>query len=105
MWETILNFLNQPVVIGALITAIWKLADLFLDGRPEVQKFIDKHKAEIIQVVKLVEKQIPDGTVNAGLARADLALKMLIEKAIVVDEDIAKLAITKVHSEIADGVK
>lgn len=106
--DTLKALLNEPVVIGLIVTGFYTVLKFALnrwaDKTPAVQKFIDKYKAQLIRVVKLVEKEIPDGTVNAGAARLDLALKYLIKELGEVDENEAKHAITKVHAEIEHGV-
>lgn len=74
MKDTILNILNQPVVVTFIVTGFaWLIAKLFT-AKPEWIKY----EGFMISAVKFAEKEIPDGTINAGLARADAALKAFI---------------------------
>lgn len=78
---TILNalwaFLNSNLgVTGVVATLAWFFKNLFL-WKPEWKVVFDKYHPLILQAVKYAEKQIPDDTPNAGLARFDAALRWL----------------------------
>lgn len=74
MKDTILNTLNQPIVVTFIFSGFaWLIAKLFTE-KPEWVKY----EGFMISAVKYAEKQIPDETINAGLARADAALKAFI---------------------------
>ena len=65
---------NSPAGITLLATALlWLLGRLYA-AKPLWQQY----EGEIISAVKWAEKEIPDGTPNAGLARLDAALKMVV---------------------------
>jgi len=70
LWSVV----NSPAGITLLATALlWLLGKLY-SRRPLWQQY----EGEIISAVKWAEKEIPDGTPNAGLARLDAALKMVV---------------------------
>ncbi|HOQ61590.1 MAG TPA: hypothetical protein PKZ08_13280, partial [Vicinamibacterales bacterium] len=70
LWSVV----NSPAGITLLATALlWLLGRLY-SRRPLWQQY----EGEIISAVKWAEKEIPDGTPNAGLARLDAALKMVV---------------------------
>lgn len=68
------DLMNEPLsiaLIGAIIA--WALGRLYLK-RPLWRQF----EGTIITAVKAAEKQIPNDTPNAGLARLDAALDYVI---------------------------
>jgi len=70
LWSVV----NSPAGITLLATGLlWLLARLYA-AKPLWQQY----EGEIISAVKWAEKEIPDGTPNAGLARLDAALKMVV---------------------------
>lgn len=65
---------NSPAGITLLATVLlWLLGRLYT-ARPLWQQY----EGEIISAVKWAEKEIPDETPNAGLARLDVALKLVV---------------------------
>lgn len=76
MKTQLLELLAQPAVITALAgLAAYLIAKLFT-AKPAWQQY----QGLMITAVKAAEKMIPDDTFNAGLARADYALKEFIRQ-------------------------
>ena len=95
--EIIVNILNTPAVIAALSAGLlWVLARIFL-AKPAWQKY----EGAIITGVKLAEKAIPDETPNAGLARADWALKYVLN---IYQQARGHAADATLAASIADGI-
>ena len=66
--------LNSPVGITmAASAALWLLNKVYA-ARPEWQKY----EGALIKAVRWAEKEIPDGTTNQHLKRADLALQYVL---------------------------
>jgi len=55
----------------------WLIAKLFT-RKPKWKEYFDKYKGTMLSAVKLAEKEIPDGTENKSMARADQALKYIL---------------------------
>jgi len=95
--ELVVTVLKTPAVITLLAAGLaWLLAKGYL-ARPEWQKY----RGYIISAVKLAEKEIPDDTPNAGLAKADWALKYVLT---IYEQATGKAADAKLTASIAQGI-
>ncbi len=82
-WNTIFDgfwaFVNSPIGF----TLAWMILIaffFFLSSRfNPFQELWKRYEGSIITAIKLAEKQIPDDTHNAGLARLDRALQLVIQ--------------------------
>lgn len=73
--QNILDILSNPSVVVVLAAAlVWLLRTLFVR-----EPILAKYTGYIITGVKMAEKAIPDDTTNKGLAKADHALKYVLE--------------------------
>ena len=74
-WETVWAVLYSPVVISAIAAGVvLGLAKLYA-VKPDWRKY----EGTIISGVKAAEKAIPNDTPNKALARADAALRYVLE--------------------------
>ena len=79
LFDTVMSFVNSNVG-SALIWAA--TVGLFMFLASKYNPFREKWKAwegSIITGIKLAEKEIPDETPNAGLAKLDAALKFVLK--------------------------
>ena len=97
IWEV----MNSPIgltVVGLILTFL--LGKVFTK-KPEWKKLVIEHGPFFMQVIKEAEKKIPDGTENAGLARLDAALALIIKlepKLKNASESDLKKCLTSVHT-------
>jgi hypothetical protein len=79
IYNAIMTFLNSAVGLtvlwAAMVGLFWYLASRF---NPLQDKW-KQYEGSIITAIRLAEKQIPDDTPNAGLARLDLALRLVLD--------------------------
>lgn len=75
MTELLIKVLETEAVQSLIVAAVaYAIAKIFA-WKPGWEK----HRGLITQAIKVAEKEIPDNTENAGLLRADKALKIIIE--------------------------
>ena len=71
VWPAAWAFVNSPVGVSMVASvALWLINKVYA-AKPEWQAY----EGALIQAVRWAEKEIPDGTENKHLARADAALK------------------------------
>jgi hypothetical protein len=110
--ETIMNlvwaFLNSPLGITLVVSAVGSLVALIVTKVP----FVKKYGGVLIECVKYAEKAIPDDTESAGLKKLDLALGYALDRfeemgVKVKDKQLPEIiaAISEAHEKVeADGV-
>ena len=98
LWE----FLNSAIGISLVLSAMAYFMGKIFTAKPTWQAYYDQYKPLLMQAVKFAEKQIPTGTQNAGLARADAALKYIIslDEHDMTDKTAISQALTTVHTEL-----
>lgn len=95
-------FLNSPLGVSVVIAFLSFVMGKIFTAKPKWKKIILKYGPRIMEVVKTVEKQIPDTTDNSGMKKLDQALEYVkkLEPALnKVSENELKKAITAVHAE------
>jgi len=97
------KFLNSPIGF----TIIWSaMVGFFIFLASRFNPFQEKWKAwegSIITGIKLAEKQIPDDTPNAGLAKLDAALRFVLKA--YADANNGKQPSAKLIEEIKQGIQ
>ncbi len=101
-WTGVLSGLwavvNSPAAITLLATALlWLLGRLYA-AKPLWQQY----EGEIISAVKWAEKEIPDETPHAGLARLDAALKMVVA---VYEQARGRVATSAEVADLKNGIQ
>ena len=97
-WSDLWGHLNDPVVIAAIASLVlYALGKLYV-ARPSWARF----EGTIISAIKFAEREIPDDTPNAGLAKLDSALRYVIS---VYERTTGKQATAKATAELKEGIQ
>jgi len=108
MKDILLTLVKNEAFMNACITLIAAIASWLIARMFTAKPAWTKYEGILVTAVKTAEKIIPDDTPNTGLARADAALRVFIERytnaygkmptqAII---DTAKLALPIIHDAI-----
>ncbi|MBM4019874.1 MAG: hypothetical protein FJ288_16390 [Planctomycetes bacterium] len=101
-WETILaaawSALNSPAGIAAAAGLMLWLLNRLYAARPAWRSY----EGTIISAVKLAEKQIPDSTPSAGLARLDAALRLVLAA---YEQANGRRASPQVAADLKEGIQ
>ena len=73
------TFLDSGIGFAVIWAAMTGFFMLLASRFNPIQEKWKKYEGSIITGIKLAEKQIPDDTPNAGLAKLDAALKFVLE--------------------------
>ncbi len=96
--ETVWAALNSPAGITAMAgVLLWALNRLYT-AKPLWQQY----EGTVIAAIRLAEKQVPDETTNAGLARLDAALKYVIT---VYEQAVGRRATSAEVAEFTNGIQ
>jgi len=79
MKDLLIAVLNSDAVQTLILFGVVYVGGKIFAKWPKVRKFYDQYKGEMVRIVKTVETEIPDGTENKALARADKALQYIIQ--------------------------
>lgn len=97
--DAVWNFLNSPLGVSLVIMFVSSVIGKILLHKPKWKEYADKYGPFILQVVKRVEKEIPDNIPNAGAVRLDKALKYILAVCEGLDENALAMAINAVHAK------
>lgn len=95
-------FANSPAGMTILSTACLAILGKVFTAKPEWFRILLAHKGVFFDACRWAEKAIPDGTPNVAMARADAALKFILEqepRLKLVDEATIRRAISVAHGE------
>ena len=105
--ETIINALGQFFSSGFGFAVTWAAVVgffIFLASKfNPLQEAWKKYEGSIITGIKLAEKQVPDDTPNAGLAKLDAALKFVLDA--YAEANKGKQLSDKLVEEIKQGIQ
>ena len=105
--ETIINALGQFFSSGFGFAVTWAAVVgffIFLASKfNPLQEAWKKYEGSIITGIKLAEKQVPDDTPNAGLAKLDAALKFVLDA--YAEANKGKQPSAKLVEEIKQGIQ
>ena len=105
--ETIINALGQFFNSGFGFAVTWAAVVgffIFLASKfNPLQEAWKKYEGSIITGIKLAEKQVPDDTPNAGLAKLDAALKFVLDA--YAEANKGKQPSAKLVEEIKQGIQ
>jgi hypothetical protein len=105
--ETIINALGQFFSSGFGFAVTWAAVVgffIFLASKfNPLQEAWKKYEGSIITGIKLAEKQVPDDTPNAGLAKLDAALKFVLDA--YAEANKGKQPSDKLVEEIKQGIQ
>lgn len=105
--ETIINALGQFFSSGFGFAITWAAVVgffIFLASKfNPLQEAWKKYEGSIITGIKLAEKQVPDDTPNAGLAKLDAALKFVLDA--YAEANKGKQPSDKLVEEIKQGIQ
>ena len=97
--EIVWKVLNSPAVIAVLAGGLLWLLNKLYAAKPAWQAL----EGTIIAAVKWAEKEIPDDTPNAGLAKLDAALRFVLKA--YADANNGKQPPAKLIEEIKQGIQ
>jgi len=101
--EALSQFFNSPFGFALIWAAV---VGLFIFLASRLNPFQDawkKYEGSIITGIKLAEKQIPDDTPNAGLARLDAAMRFVLKA--YAEANSGKQPSAKLVEEIRQGIQ
>jgi hypothetical protein len=105
--ENIINALGQFFSSGFGFAVTWAAVVgffIFLASKfNPLQEAWKKYEGSIITGIKLAEKQVPDDTPNAGLAKLDAALKFVLDA--YAEANKGKQPSDKLVEEIKQGIQ
>ena len=105
--ETIINALGQFFSSGFGFAVTWAaVVGFFIFLASKLNPFQEawkKYEGSIITGIKLAEKQIPDDTPNAGLAKLDAALRFVLNA--YAEANNGKQPSDKLVEEIKQGIQ
>jgi len=105
--ETVINALGQFFSSGFGFAVTWAAVVgffIFLASKfNPLQEAWKKYEGSIITGIKLAEKQVPDDTPNAGLAKLDAALKFVLDA--YAEANKGKQPSDKLVEEIKQGIQ
>lgn len=91
-------FFNSPAGITAMASgALWLLNKVYAK-KPVYEKYV----GTLITAIRKAEREIPDNTPNAGLARLDAALKYVLD---VYERVEQRQADARIRAELAEGIQ